>query len=75
MFHVPLTYKKCRILLFNLCVNYYLSSTTRINLSHANQVEMIEPLKIHGFADTRDELVNAMKARYKILLGWMSVNR
>ena len=42
---------------------------------HANQVEMIEPLKINGFADTKDELVNVMKARYKILLGWMSVNR
>ena len=30
---------------------------------HANQVEMIEPLKINGFADTRDELLNAITAR------------
>ena len=40
---------------------------------HANQVELIELLKINGFADTLDELVNAIKARWKILIPWISM--
>ena len=63
MFHVPLTHKKMSHS-FVQSQRQVLSLTYNKNQSfHANQVEMIEPLKINGFADTRDELVNAIKAR------------